>query len=131
MREREHWEAVYGSKDPNQVSWYRPHLEQSPRFIEEAGLDRDAAIIDVGGGASTMVDDLVARGYRNVSVLDLSSKALESAQARLEERAQAVHWLVADITQAELPHHSFDFLRVPAHGDHRFHGIVIARSRAS
>jgi len=109
MREREHWEAVYESKDPNQVSWYRPHLEQSLRFIEEARLDRDAAIIDVGGGASTLVDDLVARGYRNVSVLDLSSKALDSAQARLQERAQAVHWLVADITQAELRHHSFDF----------------------
>ena len=72
MRAREHWEAVYGSKDPSQVSWYRPHLEHSLRFIEEAGLDRDAAIIDVGGGASTLVDDLVARGYRNVSVLDVS-----------------------------------------------------------
>jgi len=86
MRAREHWEAVYGSKDPSQVSWYRPHLERSLRFIEEARLDRDAAIIDVGGGASTLVDDLVARGYRNVSVLDVSPKALESAQARLGAR---------------------------------------------
>jgi SAM-dependent methyltransferase len=109
MRAHEHWEAVYGSKDPTQVSWYRPHLEQSLRFIEEARLDREAAVIDVGGGASTLVDDLVARGYRNVSVLDVSSKALESAQARLGERAAAVHWVLADITQAQLPPHVYDF----------------------
>ena len=85
VRAREHWEAVYGSKDPSEVSWYRPHLEHSLRFIEEAGLDRDAAIIDIGGGASTLVDDLVARGYRNVSVLDVSPKALQSAQALYAE----------------------------------------------
>jgi SAM-dependent methyltransferase len=109
MRAREHWEAVYESKEPSQVSWYRPHLEHSLRFIEEARLDRDAAIIDIGGGASTLVDDLVARGYRNVSVLDVSSKAMESAQARLGEGAAAVRWLLADITQAELPCQAFDF----------------------
>lgn len=109
MRTREHWEAVYESKDPSQVSWYRPHLEHSLRFIEAAGLDRDAAVIDIGGGASTLVDDLVARGYRNVSVLDVSPKALETAQARLGERAPAVHWVVADITQAELPSRAYDF----------------------
>ena len=76
---REHWDSVYEHKGPSQVSWYRPHLEHSLRFIEEAGLGRDAAIIVVGGGASTLVDDLIARRYRDVSVLDVSSKALESA----------------------------------------------------
>ena len=109
MATREHWDSVYQRKEPSQVSWYRPHLEHSLRFIEGAGLGRDAAIIDVGGGASTLVDDLLARGYLNVSVLDVSSKALESAKARLGDRGAAVHWLAADITRAELPPHAYDF----------------------
>lgn len=109
MGARDHWEVVYKNREPGQVSWYRPHLEHSLRFIEEAGLDPDAGIIDVGGGASTLVDDLLARGYRNVSVLDVSSKAMEAAEARLGDRAAAVHWLVADITQAELPPNAYDF----------------------
>lgn len=109
MRARDHWDSVYEHKGPSQVSWYRPHLEHSLRFIEGAGLGHDAAIIDVGGGASTLVDDLLACGYRNVSVLDVSSKAMESAKARLGDRAAAVHWLVADIAQAELPDDAYDF----------------------
>ena len=86
-----------------------PHLEQSLRFIEEAGLDRDAAIIDVGGGASTLVDDLLARGYVNVTVLDISPTAIESAKVRLGERASAVRWLTTDITQSELAAGVYDF----------------------
>ena len=109
MRVREHWESVYEHKGPSQVSWYRAHLEHSLRFIEGAGLGRDAAIIDVGGGASTLVDDLLARGYLDVTVLDISSKAMESAKARLGDRAEAVKWLVADITQAELRTNAYDF----------------------
>jgi predicted RNA methylase len=102
MSAHEHWEAVYELKGPDQLSWYRPHLERSLRFIEEARLDREAAIIDVGGGASTLVDDLLARGYVNISVLDISPKAIEAAKARLGDRAAAVRWLVADITQVRL-----------------------------
>ena len=109
MPTREHWDSVYGSKEPSQVSWYRAHLEHSLKFIEGSGLDRDAAIIDVGGGASTLVDDLLANGYLNVSVLDVSSKAMESAKARLGDRAAAVHWLAADITRTELPPDTYDF----------------------
>ena len=109
MRSRDHWESVYEQKGPERVSWYRPHLEQSLRFIEEAGLATDAAIIDVGGGASTLVDDLLARGYVDVTVLDISAKAIESAQARLGERASAVRWLTADITQTELAAGAYDF----------------------
>ncbi len=109
MRSGEHWEAVYERKRPEQVSWYRPHLEQSLRFIEAAGLGPDAAIIDVGGGASTLVDDLLERGYSNVTVLDISARAIDAAKARLGKRAAGVHWLVADITTVDLAPATYDF----------------------
>jgi SAM-dependent methyltransferase len=109
MERRGHWNSVYERKPPDQVSWYRPHLEQSLRFIDAAGLGRDAAILDVGGGASTLVDDLLARGYSNVSVLDISEKAIAAARARLGARAAEVRWLTADITAAELAPGAYDF----------------------
>jgi len=109
MRSREHWEGVYERKRPDEVSWYRPHLERSLQFIDAAGLRADAAIIDVGGGASTLVDDLLARGHSDVTVLDVSARAIESAKARLADRAARVHWLVADITQVELAAEAYDF----------------------
>src|SRR6266700_725869 len=100
MRARKHWEDVYSRREPDRVSWYRPHLDRSLSFIDAAGLALDAAIIDVGGGASTLVDDLLARGYAGVTVLDISSRAMESAKARLGAAAGAVTWLVADVTRA-------------------------------
>ena len=106
---REHWENVYRTKSPEQVSWFRPHLERSIAFLETAGIGLDAAVIDVGGGASTFVDDLLDRGYSNVTVLDLSSSALDAARARLGERASRVHWLCADATDASLAPGSYDF----------------------
>ncbi|HMF41478.1 MAG TPA: class I SAM-dependent methyltransferase [Polyangia bacterium] len=105
---RDHWESVYQARQPDQVSWYRPHLETSLRFIDAAGLGPEAAIIDVGGGASTLVDDLLSRGYVNVTVLDVSPTAIAAAKARLGERAGRVHWLAADITRAELPARAYD-----------------------
>ncbi len=109
MKEQAHWDAIYTTKSPDGVSWYRPHLEQSIAFIENAGLPLDSAIIDVGGGASTLVDDLLARGFSNVTVLDLSAKAIEAAKTRLGDRAAQVHWIVGDITEVELPHHAYAF----------------------
>jgi SAM-dependent methyltransferase len=109
MRSREHWEAVYERKPADQVSWYRPHLEQSLGFIDTAGLAPDAAIIDVGGGAATLVDDLLARGHSNVTVLDVSPRAIDAARVRLGSRAERVHWLAADITAVELPPAAYDF----------------------
>lgn len=109
MAEQEHWEAVYGEKAPDRVSWYRPHLERSMAFVEGAGLTKQAAIIDVGGGTSTFVDDLLERGYSDVSVLDISSTAISGAKQRLGPRADLVSWIVADITSVELPEHRFDF----------------------
>jgi 2-polyprenyl-3-methyl-5-hydroxy-6-metoxy-1,4-benzoquinol methylase len=109
MQSREHWEAVYRSKQADQVSWFRPHLEQSLRFIEAARIGPDAAIIDVGGGASTLVDDLLARDHANITVLDVAPPAIESAQMRLGARGAQVNWLVADITQVDLPPAAYDF----------------------
>jgi ubiquinone/menaquinone biosynthesis C-methylase UbiE len=109
MSDQTHWNAIYTQKAENEVSWYQPHLEQSLRFVEGAGVTRDAAILDVGGGTSTLVDDLLARGFRDVTVLDISESAIAQARQRLGERATAVKWLVGDITKIELPERSIDF----------------------
>jgi SAM-dependent methyltransferase len=109
MRPREHWQDVYGRKRPDEVSWYRPHLERSLQYIDGAGLGREAAIIDVGGGASTLVDDLIDRGYSNVTVLDVSEAAIDAAKARLGDRAARARFWVADITEADLPTDAYDF----------------------
>ena len=104
-----HWEGVYGRKKPDGVSWYRAHLERSLAFVDRAGLSPTSRIIDVGGGASTLVDDLLDRGFSNVTVLDISPASLDAARRRLGERAAGVEWLVGDITEVELPPGSFDF----------------------
>ena len=103
-----HWERVYGTKAPAEVSWFRPHLETSLSLIERVAGDRSASIIDVGGGESTLVDDLIGRGYRNVTVLDISGTAIEHTKKRLDSASQQVTWLIADITGAGLPVHSYD-----------------------
>ncbi|MBK7473272.1 MAG: class I SAM-dependent methyltransferase, partial [Betaproteobacteria bacterium] len=103
-----HWDQVYSTKAPDAVSWYRAHLERSLALIERAAPDRSAAIIDVGGGESTLVDDLLAGGYRNLSVLDLSPTAIEVARARTGEAGRQVTWLVADVTTADLPPQAYD-----------------------
>jgi SAM-dependent methyltransferase len=109
MNREQHWDRIYGAKNPDAVSWYRPHLERSLAFIEGAGLDRADPIIDVGGGTSTLVDDLLERGYRDVTVLDISSVAIARAKTRLGRRADAVTWIVGDITRDTLPEKRFAF----------------------
>jgi len=108
MNSKSHWDSVYRAKAPDAVSWYRAHLERSLALIERAAPDRSAAIIDVGGGESTLVDDLLARGYRDLSVLDISPTAIDVARARVGERARQVTWLVADVTRAVLPVQAYD-----------------------
>jgi 2-polyprenyl-3-methyl-5-hydroxy-6-metoxy-1,4-benzoquinol methylase len=105
---QQHWEKVYASKSATGVSWYAPHLVHSLELIERAAPDRDARILDVGGGASTLVDDLLDRGYRSLTVLDLSEEALQVAKERLGARASNVVWLPADVTTAELPAAHYD-----------------------
>jgi 2-polyprenyl-3-methyl-5-hydroxy-6-metoxy-1,4-benzoquinol methylase len=108
MDRQAHWESVYTTKAPAELSWFSPHLDISLALIEGAASDRSASIIDVGGGESTLVDDLLARGYRNITVLDISSTAIEHTKKRLGPASDRVTWLVADITQANLPESSYD-----------------------
>jgi SAM-dependent methyltransferase len=108
VRSKRHWEKIYSSRAATQVSWFQAHAERSVRLIRDAGVPTTASIIDVGGGASTLVDDLLASGYANVTVLDLSGAALAAAKARLGARAAAVHWLEADVLAAPLPAHAYD-----------------------
>lgn len=108
MSSKTHWEQVYGSKSAQNVSWYQPHALNSIALIQAAAADPDSRIIDVGGGASTLVDDLLELGYRNLKVLDLSAEALAVARQRLGERASRVSWVEGDITSLELPRHSVD-----------------------
>jgi len=109
MSSKEHWDSVYRNRGSEQVSWYRPHLDRSLAFLEATGLGRDARVIDVGGGASTFVDDLLDRGYTNVTVLDLSAAALDVAKGRLGSRASQVKWICADVTDPQLPSEAYDF----------------------
>jgi SAM-dependent methyltransferase len=104
-----HWDRVYGRAPSDRVSWYRPHLDRSLAFIAGAGLEPDSPIIDIGGGTSTLVDDLLDRGYRDVTVLDLSSRAIDIARERLGPRAASVHWIEADVTTAVLPERHYAF----------------------
>ena len=83
ISDKAHWEEIYKNKSAQEVSWHRPHLDISLDLIHETRLSKDAAIIDVGGGASTLVYDLLEQGYTNVAVLDVSTIALEAAKTRL------------------------------------------------
>jgi len=100
---RDHWQSVYQTKGEQQTSWYRPHLDESLRLIDQLDIDRSLPVVDIGGGRSTLVDDLLARGYTDLTVLDLSPEALDESRARLGERAGLVTWLASDVTQAALP----------------------------
>lgn len=108
MDPKAHWEKVYRTKQPTEVSWYRPHLDVSLQLIEDAAPNRDAHIIDVGGGESTLVDDLLIRGYRNLSVLDVSATALAFAKERLGNKADQVNWLCGDVTTFAFPRQEYD-----------------------
>ena len=108
MNSKQHWEQVYATKSSDSVSWFQEHADQSLRLIHNTGLGKEAAIIDVGGGASTLVDDLSSEGFSDLTVLDLSGAALTVARQRLGKRADAVHWTEGDITRAEFPVHRFD-----------------------
>jgi 2-polyprenyl-3-methyl-5-hydroxy-6-metoxy-1,4-benzoquinol methylase len=108
MDAKTHWEKVFTTKKPEAVSWYRPHLETSLKLVERAAHSHSASIIDIGAGESTLVDDLLARGYENITVLDVSQTALEVTKKRLGLLAEQVNWIVADITQAHLESFAYD-----------------------
>ncbi len=108
MESKDHWEKVYSTKAATEVSWFQEHAGLSLKLIEQAGIPASASIIDVGGGASTLVDDLLAKGYAQLTVLDLSAAALETAKARLGPAADRVRWIEGDILQADLPAGGYD-----------------------
>jgi SAM-dependent methyltransferase len=93
-----HWDAIYRANAPDSVSWFRQHLEISLTLIQRAAPERNASIIDVGAGESTLVDDLLGLGYSDLTLFDISRKALEITRKRLGPSAERVHWLHADIT---------------------------------
>jgi 2-polyprenyl-3-methyl-5-hydroxy-6-metoxy-1,4-benzoquinol methylase len=108
MTTKTHWESVYAAKPAEAVSWYAPHLQESLRYVTQAAASKDVAIIDVGGGESTLVDDLVTDGYSDVTVLDISATAIEVTRRRLEPRAARVKWMAADILEVELQAGAYD-----------------------
>ncbi len=103
MSDQQHWQQVYQTKAAEDVSWYQPDAALSLALIAQCKLSAQSAIIDIGGGASLLVDALLAQGYTDLTVLDLSAAALAVCQARLGAAANKVQWLVADITKTELP----------------------------
>lgn len=98
---RRHWDTVYSDKSFADVSWYQERPGVSLEFIERSGIDTDDAIVDVGGGASTLVDYLLGLGYSDLTVLDVSASAFRQARERLGTRADEVAWLTGDVTRFE------------------------------
>jgi len=104
---KHHWDGIYQNKSPLQQSWYQAEPRLSLRLIESTGLPYQAQIIDIGGGASKLVDRLLDKGYQNLSVLDISGRALNHARQRLAERSDRVRWIEEDV-QGFCPDQTFD-----------------------
>ena len=119
-----HWEAVYTTKAENEVSWFQENPATSLRLISDANASTDSRIIDIGGGASRLVDVLVAQGFRALAVLDISAAALEAAKTRLGAASAAVDWIVADVT-SWTPAKSYDIW----HDRAAFHFLTAASDR--
>ncbi len=126
MNREEHWEHVYQTKSPEQVSWFQPEAMLSRSIIQRVAPDFTAPIIDVGAGASLLVDDLLGLGYQSLSVMDISAAALDVSKARLAHRAGHVSWLVADVLNAQLPADTFSVW----HDRAVFHFLTDAHDRA-
>ena len=108
MNAKAHWDSLYGTQSAESLSWYAPHLKQSLEYVKKAAPKKDVSIIDIGGGESTLVDDLLAEGYINVTVLDLSKTALDATKQRLGRLAKSVNWQAADVLEVELPTQAYD-----------------------
>ena len=125
IEQKSHWDQVYATKAVDAVSWFESRAADSLCFLQKTGVNLMAAIIDIGGGASNFVDDLLALGYHNVTVLDIAEQALLTTKTRLGARAAEVNWLVCDITKADLPAHSIDVW----HDRAVFHFLTSAEDR--
>ncbi|MDB4036793.1 class I SAM-dependent methyltransferase [Polaribacter sp.] len=101
LERKEHWDHVYKTKNANEVSWTQEKPNISLQLINSFGVPKTAKIIDIGGGDSKLVDYLLAAGYKNITVLDISAEALEKSKTRLGKKAAQVNWIVCDITRFE------------------------------
>lgn len=123
MNTKDHWETVYETKSPDQVSWTQDRPTVSLQLIQHRNLPKTAKIIDIGGGDSKLVDYLLEDGYTDITILDISAKAIAKAKARLGDKAKLVQWIVSDITtfkptiRYDLWHDraAFHFLTTPEH----------------
>jgi 2-polyprenyl-3-methyl-5-hydroxy-6-metoxy-1,4-benzoquinol methylase len=97
MEKKEHWEAVFAVKKETEVSWYQEYPQTSVRFVKELNLPLNAKIIDIGGGDSYFIDALLDLGYTNLTLLDISEKAIERIKTRLGTKAEKVHFIVSDV----------------------------------
>jgi SAM-dependent methyltransferase len=125
---QEHWERVWGGRAVDAVSWFQPRAERSMELIAATDVELSVPIIDVGAGASIFVDELLAAGYGNLTVLDISGAALDAARKRLgPEAAGSVTWIEADVTRAGLPEGGYDLW----HDRAVFHFLTAPEDRAS
>ena len=108
MSGKSHGENIYEKKGAKKVSWYQEHALFSLEYIRKTGVQKTDPIIDVSGGASTPVDDLIEDGFEQITILDISAKALQLARERLGQRAAHLNWREADITRADLPYQIYD-----------------------
>jgi SAM-dependent methyltransferase len=122
-----HWEQVYRTKSPTSVSWYQPEAALSAQLIEQIAPDRTTPIIDVGAGASVLVDQLLDAGYLDLTVADIAGAALELSRERLGPRAASVQWLEGDIVHATLRPARFQLW----HDRAVFHFLTEAADRAA
>ncbi|WP_018926365.1 class I SAM-dependent methyltransferase [Pseudomonas umsongensis] len=125
MQSKAHWEYIYSNKPADRVSWFQEHAAISLRLIQQTGVPFSASIIDVGGGASTLVDDLIENGFTQLSVLDLSASALATAKHRLGSNAGKVIWIEGDIIEISLPPQTYDVW----HDRAVFHFLISADER--
>jgi 2-polyprenyl-3-methyl-5-hydroxy-6-metoxy-1,4-benzoquinol methylase len=125
MESKEHWNKIYTDKSPTEVSWFQKHADLSLSLIRNTSIPASASIIDVGGGESTLVDDLLAQEYENITVLDLSKVALDAAKSRLGKNASKVQWIESNVLEAELPLHAYDIW----HDRAVFHFLTIEEDR--
>ena len=103
MKLSEHWEGIYASRDSDEVSWFEANPLTSRRLVAEAIAEGAESVIDVGGGASSLVDHLLGLGLKRVAVLDISESALSVSKRRLGDRAHRVEWIVADVCRGRWP----------------------------
>lgn len=127
MQSATHWENIYSTKSIRDVSWFQKNARYSLDFIRRTQVTHDARIIDVGGGASILISDLILSGYKNLTVIDISAEAIKVAQNQLGAAANCVQWIQADITKVKLPDHSYDLW----HDRAAFHFLTEPNERAA